>query len=111
MKTAKPSTSGIRTAEQAQSRHIKCAVLFVKQRVRCFVNHPELVSYEIGSEVVSKAQFSVEGESLDYLSSAAPNQGCFETLCRVNGKPALPRPGLSASGCQHRSQPTIPRRP
>lgn len=31
------------------------------------VNHPENVSFEIGSEKVSKVQFSVEGEYLSIL--------------------------------------------
>ena len=32
-----------------------------------FVNHPEKVSFEIGTEHVSKAEFSVPGECLDYF--------------------------------------------
>jgi len=32
-----------------------------------FVNHAELVSFEIGSEAVSRSQFSVPGEYLEYL--------------------------------------------
>ncbi|MFN2744269.1 MULTISPECIES: alpha-xylosidase [unclassified Bacillus (in: firmicutes)] len=58
-----------------------------------FVNHPELVSYEIGSEVVSKAQFSVEGESLDYfiISGSEPKE-VLKNYTRLTGKPALPPP-------------------
>ena len=32
-----------------------------------FVNHPERVSFEVASEKVSKVQFSVPGERLDYF--------------------------------------------
>jgi alpha-D-xyloside xylohydrolase len=32
-----------------------------------FVNHQEKVSFEVGSEKVTKVQFSVPGESLDYF--------------------------------------------
>ncbi|MGP9501500.1 alpha-xylosidase [Specibacter sp. AOP5-B1-6] len=32
-----------------------------------FVNHPEQVSFEVGSEVVSRTQFSVEGQKLQYF--------------------------------------------
>ena len=36
------------------------------------VNHPENVSFEIGSEKVSKVQFSVEGEYLEYFVIDGP---------------------------------------
>lgn len=56
-----------------------------------FVNHPELVSYEIGSEVVSKAQFSVEGESLDYVIIAGGEpKDVLRRYAQLTGKPALP---------------------
>ena len=32
-----------------------------------FVNHPENVSFEVASEKVSRVQFSVPGEDLDYF--------------------------------------------
>ncbi|WP_425284280.1 hypothetical protein [Arthrobacter alpinus] len=32
-----------------------------------FVNHPEAVSFEVGSEVVSRTQFSVEGQKMQYF--------------------------------------------
>ncbi|GLV14309.1 alpha-xylosidase [Alicyclobacillus hesperidum] len=56
-----------------------------------FVNHPELVSYEVGSEVVSRVQFSVEGESLDYfiVNGPTPKQ-VLERYTSLTGKPALP---------------------
>lgn len=56
-----------------------------------FVNHPEKVSFEIGSENVSRTQFSVEGESLEYFIIYGPTMK--EILSRytdLTGKPALP---------------------
>ena len=32
-----------------------------------FVNHPEKVSFEVGTEMVTKTEFSVEGTYLDYF--------------------------------------------
>ncbi|CAN7660741.1 alpha-xylosidase [Paenibacillus sp. LjRoot153] len=56
-----------------------------------FVNHPENVSFEVASEKVSKVQFSVEGEYLDYFLIGGANLkevlGNYTTL---TGKPALP---------------------
>lgn len=56
-----------------------------------FVNHPEKVSFEAGTEQVSKVQFSVPGESLDYFLINGPTMK--EVLMRytdLTGKPALP---------------------
>lgn len=56
-----------------------------------FVNHPEHVSFEIGTEHVSKIEFSVPGESLDYFLINGPSMK--EVLMRytdLTGKPALP---------------------
>lgn len=56
-----------------------------------FVNHPERVSYEVASERVSKVQFSVEGEFLEYYLINGP--GLKDVLRRyttLTGKPALP---------------------
>lgn len=56
-----------------------------------FVNHPEKVSFEIGSENVKKVQFSVPGESLDYFLINGPSMK--EVLMRytdLTGKPSLP---------------------
>ncbi len=56
-----------------------------------FVNHPGRVSYELGSELVNKVQFSVPGEGLDYFLIAGPSMK--EALMRytdLTGKPALP---------------------
>ena len=56
-----------------------------------FVNHPEKVSYEIASEVVSKVQFSVPGESLEYfiVGGATPKE-VLSNYTALTGKPALP---------------------
>ena len=56
-----------------------------------FVNHPEKVSFEVGSESVKKVQFSVPGESLDYFIINGPSMK--EVLMRyttLTGKPGLP---------------------
>src|SRR6185312_514312 len=37
-----------------------------------FVNHPGRVSFEVASEVVSRTQFSVEGQSLEYFVIYGP---------------------------------------
>jgi len=58
-----------------------------------FVNHPEKVSYEIGSEQVAKVGFSIPGESLDYFLMNGPSMK--EVLVRytdLTGKPSLPAP-------------------
>ena len=56
-----------------------------------FVNHPEKVSFEIGSENVKKVQFSVPGEGLDYFLINGPSMK--DVLVRytdLTGKPGLP---------------------
>ena len=56
-----------------------------------FVNHPEKISFEVGSEMVKKIQFSVAGEGLDYFLINGPSMK--EVLTRytsLTGKPALP---------------------
>ncbi|SFQ40900.1 alpha-xylosidase [Salibacterium halotolerans] len=56
-----------------------------------FVNHPEYVSFEVGSEIVSKSQFSVEGESLDYFIINGPTpKEVLRNYTELTGKPALP---------------------
>ncbi|SCZ09674.1 alpha-D-xyloside xylohydrolase [Paenibacillus polysaccharolyticus] len=56
-----------------------------------FVNHPEKVSYEIASENVSKVQFSVQGETLEYfiIGGANPKE-VLDNYTKLTGKPALP---------------------
>ncbi|WP_340401444.1 alpha-xylosidase [Paenibacillus sp. FSL H8-0079] len=56
-----------------------------------FVNHPERVSYEIASENVSKVQFSVEGETLEYFIIGGDNpKDVLDNYTKLTGKPALP---------------------
>lgn len=56
-----------------------------------FVNHPERVSFEVGSEVVSKVQFSVMGESLEYYLIAGPNpKDVLTRYAALTGLPTLP---------------------
>ena len=38
-----------------------------------FVDHPAQVSFEVGSEAVSRIQFSVEGQSLEYYVIYGPD--------------------------------------
>ncbi|MDQ0338582.1 alpha-D-xyloside xylohydrolase [Caldalkalibacillus uzonensis] len=56
-----------------------------------FVNHPECVSFEVGSEHVSKVQFSVQGEYLDYfiIGGQEPKE-VLEKYTALTGRPALP---------------------
>lgn len=55
------------------------------------INHPELVSFEVASEKVSKVQFSVAGESLDYFLIAGPTpKQVLQNYTNLTGKPALP---------------------
>ncbi|GAE92002.1 alpha-xylosidase [Gracilibacillus boraciitolerans JCM 21714] len=56
-----------------------------------FVNHPEEVSFELGSETVSRSQFSVEGEYLDYYFINGPTpKKVVSRYTELTGKPALP---------------------
>lgn len=58
-----------------------------------FVNHPEKVSFEVATEAVTKVEFSVPGESLDYFIINGPSMK--EVLMRytdITGKPSLPAP-------------------
>ncbi|WP_428243425.1 alpha-xylosidase [Gynuella sp.] len=56
-----------------------------------FVNHPEAVSFELGSEVVAKNQFSVAGESLDfYLINGPHPKTVLERYTDLTGRPPLP---------------------
>jgi len=56
-----------------------------------FVNHPERVSFEVASENVSKVQFSVPGERLEYLVFAGDTlKDALDHYTSLTGKPALP---------------------
>ncbi|RED41552.1 alpha-xylosidase [Paenibacillus sp. VMFN-D1] len=56
-----------------------------------FVNHPEKVSYEIASENVSRVQFSVEGEYLEYfIIGGSTPKDVLDNYTKLTGKPALP---------------------
>lgn len=58
-----------------------------------FVNHPEKVSFEVATEMVTKVEFSVPGECLDYFLINGPTMK--EVLMRytdITGKPSLPAP-------------------
>ncbi|MFB9325487.1 alpha-xylosidase [Paenibacillus aurantiacus] len=56
-----------------------------------FVNHPERVSFEIASENVSKVQFSVPGESLEYFVIGGETlKDVLSNYTALTGKPALP---------------------
>lgn len=56
-----------------------------------FVNHPEKVSFEVGSEKVERVQFSVPGERLDYFVIYGPTpRQILERYTALTGRPALP---------------------
>jgi alpha-D-xyloside xylohydrolase len=56
-----------------------------------FVNHPEKVSFEVGSEKVERVQFSVPGERLDYCVIYGPTpRQILERYTALTGRPALP---------------------
>ena len=51
------------------------------------------MSFEVGSEFVSKVGFSVEGESLEYLIIDGPTpKDVLDRYTRLTGRPALPPP-------------------
>lgn len=57
------------------------------------VNHPEMVSFEVATEMVTRTEFSVEGGYLDYFLINGPSMK--EVLTRytdLTGKPTLPAP-------------------
>ncbi|WP_062530481.1 alpha-xylosidase [Demequina rhizosphaerae] len=52
------------------------------------VNHPEHVSFEVGSEAVERVQFSTAGESLEYLVFAGPTPAeAVERYTALLGRP------------------------
>jgi len=57
------------------------------------VNHPENVSMELGTEMVTKAEFSVEDGYLDYfLFGGESMKDVLVAYTDVTGKPSLPAP-------------------
>lgn len=77
--------------EQVQSSHIKHTILYTNKGYGVFVNHPERVSFEVGSEKVTKVQFSVHGEYLDYFIIGGESmKEVVENYTTLTGKPALP---------------------
>ena len=58
-----------------------------------FVNHPGAVSFEVGSEAVSRVQFSVAGEALEYLIIYGPTPAdILRKYTGLTGRPGLPPP-------------------
>ncbi|WP_028986283.1 alpha-xylosidase [Thermicanus aegyptius] len=56
-----------------------------------FVNHPERVSFEVASENVSKVQFSIPGETLEYfVIGGATLKDVLKNYTALTGRPALP---------------------
>ena len=56
-----------------------------------FVNHPEKVDFEVGTEQVAKVGFSIKGESLDYFFINGPSmKDVLRRYTDLTGKPALP---------------------
>lgn len=56
-----------------------------------FVNHPERVSFEVASERVSRVQFSVAGQSLEYVVIYGPTpKEVLAKYTALTGRPALP---------------------
>jgi alpha-D-xyloside xylohydrolase len=54
-----------------------------------FVDHPERVSFEVGSEVASRTQFSVAGEQLRYFVIYGPTpKQIIERYTALTGRPA-----------------------
>ncbi|RLP89874.1 alpha-xylosidase [Micromonospora sp. CV4] len=54
-----------------------------------FVDHPEHVSFEVGSEVVTQTQFSVEGQSLTYYVIDGPTpKDVLRRYTALTGRPA-----------------------
>lgn len=56
-----------------------------------FVNHPEKVSFEVASEKVSRVQFSVKGEYIEYFIMYGPDPKSILSLYTgLTGRSALP---------------------
>jgi alpha-D-xyloside xylohydrolase len=56
-----------------------------------FVNHTEKVSFEVASEAVSRVQFSVPGEKLDYfIIGGSDLKNVINNYTALTGRPSLP---------------------
>jgi alpha-D-xyloside xylohydrolase len=55
-----------------------------------FVNYPGCVSFEVASEVVSRVQFSVPGERLDYFIIGGNMKDVLRKYTALTGRPSLP---------------------
>jgi len=56
-----------------------------------FINHPERVSLEVASEKLSRVQFSVEGEELEYFIFYGPSpKEVLTKYTALTGRPPLP---------------------
>lgn len=70
----------------------KSVPFFVSSRnYGVFVNHPGKVSFEIGTEDVTKTAFSVQGQRLEYFVFGGNSiSDVIRTYTSLTGKPALP---------------------
>ncbi|MBR6960877.1 MAG: alpha-xylosidase, partial [Clostridiales bacterium] len=58
-----------------------------------FVNHTEKVSFEVATEMVTKVQFSVPGEMIDFFFINGPTmKDVIKRYTDMTGKPSLPAP-------------------
>ena len=81
------------TEGQAPNSAIKIFLLYLHKGYGVFVNHPENVEFEIGTEMVTKAEFSVEGTYLDYFLINGPEmKDVLRRYTDLTGKPGLPAP-------------------
>lgn len=56
-----------------------------------FVDHPELVDFEVGSERSARCQFSVEGQKLKfYIINGPTPKDILQKYCTLTGRPSLP---------------------
>ena len=70
----------------------KCVPFYVTNRnYGVFVNDPGPVSYELCTEHVTRAQFSVPGEKIDFMIIGGDGvKGVLENYTALTGRPALP---------------------
>lgn len=70
----------------------KSVPFFVSSRnYGIFVNHPELVDFEVASENVSRTAFTVQGEKMEYFLFGGDSvSSVIERYTALTGRPALP---------------------